>query len=163
MSRKYLNNRWCVRCGRNTATPYLKKNTKLFPVKGNVLDIGCGNGRNSNYMIELGYNVDSIDMVEDFGIKCELSKDPLPYRKYNIILANYILMFLNKINRHKVMKEINERSNKDTILMIEMYPAKDAHHYNFDKITDYFLNKEWIKLRKSKDRCILKKGNTNEN
>lgn len=75
MSKKYLNDRWCVRCGRTTATPYLRKNSKLFPGKGNVLDIGCGNGRNSKYMLDSGYNVDSIDMVADFGIKCELGKE----------------------------------------------------------------------------------------
>jgi len=157
MSRKYLNGRWCVRCGRTDPTPYLRKNTKLFPGGGNVLDIGCGNGRNSKYMTQLGYKVDSIDMVGDFGIKCELGKDPLPNKKYNIVLANYILMFLDKVTRTKVMKEINEKTDKDSILMIEMYPAKDAYSYNFDNMVYYFIHKGWSKVRKSKDKCVLKK------
>ena len=129
-----------------------------FLLKGDVLDIGCGNGRNSKHMIDLGYKVDSIDMVGDFGIKCELGKDPLPNKKYDIVLANYILMFLDRNTRYKVMKEINERTNKDSILMIEMYPAKDAYSYNFDSIVYYFIHKGWTKVRKSKERCVLRRG-----
>lgn len=65
-------------------------------------------------------------------------------------------MFLNIEERHKVMGEINKRVAKNAVFMIEMYPAKDAYSYNFNDIVNYFLNKGWIKLRKSKDRCILK-------
>jgi len=158
MSRKYMNGKWCVRCGKDVPTPYLRKNTKLFPEKGQVLDIGCGNGRNSRYMMELGYAVDPIDMVNDFGIKCVLGKDPLPNKKYDIILANYILMFLDSGTRKRVMSEIHSRAKENATLMIEMYPAKDAHEYDFDSMVDYFLNSGWNKIRRSKDRCVLKKN-----
>jgi len=156
MSRKYMNGRWCVRCNKKIPTPYLKKNIKLFPKKGKVLDIGCGNGRNSRYMLDLGYRVDSIDMAKDFGIKCVLGEDPLPNKKYDILIANYILMFLEDAVRFKVMEEMHSRAKENAVLMIEMYPAKDAHEYNFDNMVDYFLNKGWTKVRKSKDRCVLK-------
>lgn len=151
-----MNGRWCVRCGKDVPTPYLKKNTKLFPEKGKVLDVGCGNGRNSRYMMSLGYKVDPIDMATDFGIKCILGEDPLPDKKYDILLANYILMFLDEGARLKVMEEMNSRAKENSILMIEMYPAKDAYTYNFDSMVDYFLSKGWEKVRKSKDRCVLK-------
>ena len=159
MSRKYMNGKWCVRCGKNVPTPYLRKNTKLFPQNGKVLDIGCGNGRNSRYMMGLGYNVDPIDMAVDFGIKCILGENPLPNKKYDILLANYILMFLDEDTRYKVMEEMNSRAKKNAVLMIEMYPAKDAYEYNFDSMVDYFLNNGWSKLRKSKDKCVLEKNN----
>lgn len=159
MSRKYMNGRWCVRCGKDVPTPYLRKNTKLFPDNGRVLDIGCGNGRNSRYMQELGYKVDPIDMATDFGVRCVLGKDPLPNERYDILLANYILMFLDEGSRSKVMEEMNSCAKENSILMIEMYPAKDAYEYNFDSMIEYFLNKGWSKIRKSKDRCILEKTN----
>jgi SAM-dependent methyltransferase len=157
MSRKYLNDRWCVRCGKKTATPYLRKNTKLLPKTGKVLDIGCGNGRNTKYMKDLGYNVDSVDMAGDFGIKTVLGQDPLPNKKYDVLLANYILMFLNDKERSKVMSEMNSRSKKGSIIVIEMYPAKDSHDYDFDSMVNYFYNKGWTKLRKSKERCVIVK------
>lgn len=159
MSRKYLNDRWCVRCGRKEATPYLRDNVKLFPAKGRVLDIGCGNGRNTLFMEGLGYKVDPVDMAGDFGIKRVLGQDPLPRRKYDILLANYVLMFLNVKERTRVMREICNRARKNAVLMVEMYPAKDAYKYDLDNIVDYFLNKGWEIMRKSKERFIIKKEN----
>jgi SAM-dependent methyltransferase len=103
MSRKYLNDKWCIRCGRKTPSPYLKNNVKLLPKEGKVLDIGCGNGRNSIFMKEKGYVVTSVDMVEDFGNKNIIGEDPLPSDKYDIILDNYILMFLDKKERKQVI------------------------------------------------------------
>ena len=159
MSRKYLNGRWCVRCGKNDPTPYLKKNIKLFPENGRVLDIGCGNGRNSKYMKSLGYEVDSLDMAGDFGIETILGKDPFPVDgEYDVILANYVLMFLDEDERWVVQREILKHSKPGTILMIEMYPAKDAHDYDLDEIFEYFENQGWKKIRKSIDRCVLKCG-----
>ena len=53
MSRKYLNDKYCVRCNRKDVCPYLRDNYDLV-VRGRekikVLDIGCGNGRNSEFM-----------------------------------------------------------------------------------------------------------------
>jgi tellurite methyltransferase len=138
-------------------TPYLKKNVKLFPERGKVLDIGCGNGRNSKYMIELGYDVIAVDMAPpDFGVKLVLGEDPLPSGEYDIILANYVLMFLTQIERKLVIEDIKSRSKEGTILMIEMYPAKDGYKYIFEDIVNEF--EDWEAVRKSKDRCVLVKG-----
>lgn len=157
MSRQYLNDRWCARCNHKKATPYLRNFIKLFPKPpANVLDIGCGNGRNSKFMMNLGYDVDGVDMApKDFGIKIVLGKDDLPKKKYDIILANYIFMFFNKKELKKVNSEIFKCSKIGTILMIEMYPAKDAYKYNFDGLLKYYYKKGWNKIRKSKDKAII--------
>lgn len=163
MSRKYMNNRWCVRCGKDVPTPYLRKNLKLLPTSGRVLDIGCGNGRNSKYMIGLGYQVDAIDMFPpDFGKKIILGQEPLPHEMYDIILANYILMFLNDTERENVMWNILANSRKGSTLIIEMYPAKDGYTYNFNSIVEYYLSRGWDKLRMSKSgggKCVLRREN----
>jgi len=157
MSRKYMNGRWCVRCGKTVPTPYLRDNGKHLPPKGRVLDIGCGNGRNTKYMAANGYIVDAIDMAGDFGIKTVLGQDPLPNKTYDILLANYILMFLDDKERKRVMKEMDQRAAHGAIMMIEMYPAKDAHDYDFDSMVEYFYSKGWEKIRKSKDKCLMRK------
>jgi chemotaxis methyl-accepting protein methylase len=106
-------------------------------------------------MKESGFQVTSVDMVEDFGEKVVLGVDPLPEEKYDIILANYILMFLNKKERKKVLRGINANSKPGTLLMVELYPAKDGFPCEIDEIVIFF--KKWKKVRKSKDRCILEK------
>jgi len=158
MSRKYLNDRWCVRCGRKTPTPYLKKNQKHLPPAGSVLDIGCGNGRNSVFMKNLGYKVDGIDMAGDFGIKSILGVEDLPKGPYDIILANYVLMFLNQKERYKVFRDILRCSKEGTMLFIEMYPALDGYKYDLNKIVKYFTRRKWEVFRQSKERAILVRG-----
>ena len=158
MSRKYLNNRWCVRCNKREPTPYLKKNLKLLPTSGRVLDIGCGNGRNSEYMFHLGYNVIPVDMAPpDFGEKIILGEDALPDFRFDILLANYVLMFLRQHERISVMYQMHTRAAMGACLVIEMYPAKDAYEYDFDEIVEFYLDRGWTKLRKSIDKCVLRK------
>jgi len=161
MSRQYLNDRWCVRCNRTTATPYLIKNTKLFPETGTVLDIGCGNGRNSDYMRGLGYEVDSIDMVADYehSIQTILGDESLPDKEYDIILANYSLMFFDSYERLIIMLDMFACSKVGTVIVIEMYPAKDGSEYDFDdEIFNFFtIHGVFEKLRKSKDKCVLRR------
>jgi SAM-dependent methyltransferase len=158
MSRKYLNNRWCVRCGKKTPTPYIKDNFKLLPQKGVVLDIGCGNGRNSKFFKDKGYNVISVDMVNDYGHSCVLGKDKIPNYKYDIILANYIFMFLNKKERNNVFKQINNLANDNCYLVIECYPAKDSCEYNYNDFVKSFILNGWniVKNSPSQQKTILK-------
>ena len=152
-------NRFCRRCNRRTPTPYLLAVTKLFPEKGKVLDIGCGNGRNTIYMEDLGYEVTAVDQNDDFGTRLICGKHSLPGIHYDIILANYFLMFLHEGIRHDFLEnDIHRVSKIGTILVAEYYPAKCAHPYNTDRDMSFMLKLGWNKLRKSKDRFTLIRG-----
>ena len=163
MSRKYLNDKYCVRCGRKTPTPYLKQNYKCFGKKGKglVVDLGCGNGRNSEFMKKRGHEVLSLDMVGDYGVEAEIGKQPLPVtRKANIILCNYLMMFLGKKERRQLIQDIKRISASDCTIMVELYPAKDSFAKTKDDML--VLQKEifdalgWEKIRYSQGRFIAK-------
>lgn len=145
MSRLYMNNRWCVRCGRQGPTPYLKaQEPRLWSmVKGSrVLDLGCGNGRNMKFLASLctpatggrEWSCSGIDMAKSCpgsGCTCYegvlgASSFPMGDKTVNLFLANYSLMFLNDKELRGVVREIARTSDNKALLMVELYPAKDS-------------------------------------
>jgi len=167
MSRKYLNDKYCVRCGRKNATPYLRKNISLLEdgrSKLVVVDVGCGNGRNSEYMKERGHTVTSLDMVPDYGHKMVLGTDLIPKKDKgtDIILCNYLLMFLNKKERTQLIKEFKRIALKNCIIMVELYPAKDCYAKTKEEMiemqAEIFNPLKWQKIRYSQGRFIAQNG-----
>ena len=167
MSRKYLNDKYCVRCGRNTPTPYLKKNHDLL-VDGRrgrlcVADLGCGNGRNSIYAQQQGHFVYSVDMVNDYGKSTILGQQPLKVNdnQFDIILCNYLLMFLNKKERKQLMGEIKRTAKDGCMVMVELYEAKDSFAKTKKDMLkmqkELFSDLGWEKIRYSQDRFIAQK------
>lgn len=175
MSRKYLNDRWCVRCSRrDIPTPYLRDNIKLFTEDGrpkyktHVIDIGCGNCRNTRFMRNQGFHeVKPVDMAPpNKCITCVLGKDPLPFRKgyADVILCNYVLMFLDGQECKQIFNEILRVAAPGCYLMVELYPAKDSYMnteaacLRYQKaLYEAFRRKGWEKKRYSKMRFIVRK------
>ena len=161
MSRKYLNDKYCVRCGRKTPCPYLKNNYDRYLSKGKiVLDIGCGNGRNSDFMKANGHKVISLDMVNDYGKKCILGCDNLPLKNKSVdtILCNYLMMFLNPVERTQLIREIDRVAKDNCVIILELYPAKDSWTKNEKEMIDLqehiLKHLGWNKIKYSKGRFI---------
>jgi len=174
MTRQYMNDRWCVRCGRESPTPYVRDNYKKLQddwlqhtkfSNAAVLDLGCGNGRNINFLHTQGMkNLVAFDHVDDFGHPFTLGQKPLPMfnRSVDLILANYVFMFLNKKERKQVYKDIRRIANNRCVIMIELYPALDSEVPTEETMLK--LQKEifdalgWEKLRYSKGRFIAQRS-----
>lgn len=171
MSRQYLNGRWCVRCPKRDATPYLKKNKKLLqplaPFNEWAVDVGCGNGRNSVWAMKHGYKVFSLDMAGGCtpreNIVLGQQAFPVVTGTIYLVLCNYVLMFLNKKERAQVYREIKRVSLPGCKLVVELYPAKDSFAPNEKAVTILFGEiikafGKWKVLRRSKNwKCILEK------
>lgn len=93
-----------------------------------VADLGCGNGRNSIFMMDQGCRVVSFDMKDDYGIGCLLGVDKIPLadKSCDIILINYLLMFLNWTEIENLMGEVARIAKPGCRLMVEMYAAKTS-------------------------------------
>jgi len=174
MSKRLLNDKYCVRCSRNEATPYLSKNidrleAHLMDVRGvklaktvrrgcTALDIGCGNGRNTEMLWDRGWRkVYPIDMVGDFGLKVDIGVDGLPFAddSVHLILANYVLMFLTQEERSLVIEEIKRVAAPQAAIIVEVYAAKDAYDCDAHRVFDAL---GWRKVLLAKERFIAVNG-----
>ena len=111
-----------------------------------VLDIGCGNGRNTRYMRSLGCtNIVAFDMAGDVGHPFTLGKRPLPLFKasVDVILANYVLMFLSKDERTQVIRDIQRVARLDCRIVVELYPAKDSFTPTRDAVSKLLHELRW--------------------
>ena len=174
MSRKYLNDRWCVRCNKCAPTPYLVSH--FAQLMGGVayddfiVDMGCGNGRNSKYLLEQNYiRTMAFDMAGDYGLPMILGRDKFPVRDHSIkvILANYVLMFLNQKERAQVRREILRMAAPGCRLMVELYPAKDSCFQSSEGL-EIMKNRmmaslccleDWRVLHQVKHKFILENAN----
>jgi SAM-dependent methyltransferase len=150
-----------VRCSVERETPYVRRflPTVVAPKSGLVVDLGCGNLRNTKYVKSLGYNnVLSYDRVGDFGTELDLGREKIPIkpRKASIILCNYLLCFLNDKERQHLIKEIKRIAKKGCFLFVEMYPAKKAFPYDVADIWRSFSD-SWSIKHISKDRFFIQR------
>lgn len=172
--RKYMNERWCVRCHKQDATPFLREVfDKVNKWNAEVcaktcVDIGCGNGRNTEWMRSRGYEVIPLDHAAG----CEgyrdvvLGESPMPVfsKTVGVILANYVLMFLKPKQQMQVLKEIDRIAAPGAWLVIEYYPAKDSWAPTQedavkmqDRHLDWLEKKGWQVAKDLKNRALLRK------
>lgn len=149
-----------VRCGNLSPTPYLKKHfSKLsIPKEGLILDLGCGNLRNTNYIKSLGYhNVIPFDRAGDFGLQINLGSERLPVldKSVSAVLCNYLMCFFSDEERRHLSREISNKAETGGILVFEMYRAKTGVSYDMDTIRSMFPS--WETIHSVKDRFILRK------
>ena len=182
MSRKYLNDKWCVRCGKTEPTPYLRDHAEqLLPesnevggrLRLNLLDLGCGNGRNWKYLHQTYWlsSIVPIDMVDSTGTRtdhdwgCILGHDlwPVPCASVDIVLANYVFMFLDRKERKQVYEELDRVTCQGSRIMVELYPAKDSHAKTDTSCNRLIheilrgLGPHWSVLHRVKNRFIARR------
>lgn len=148
-----------VRCHRSRATPYLRRHLPDLPVRKSalVLDLGCGNLRNTRFARSLGFRrVMPVDAAGDFGIQVQLGTDPIPADdgSVGLVLCNYLLCFLNSRERAHLIREIKRVSLPGTHVVLEMYPAKSGVPYDMDRIVRQF---GWTVLHRVKDRFVARR------
>ena len=180
-----MNDRWCVRCSRKGMTPFLRSSLPKIQLELcdadtlvsdlYVVDIGCGNGRNIAGLVEAGFSRDLVhgyDMCPSArDIKLMLGRDEFPAINCStdLVLANYVLMFLNDIELMQVFNEINRITTHGSILVIELYPAKDsriktdiemvAFQHEIHRRLEKALpdGHRWDRKRWNKGKCVLQR------
>ena len=102
-------------------------------------------------------------MVNFYGVECMLGRDKLPAKSSSIdvILCNYLMMFLSAQQRNQLIGEICRVGSSSCIIMVELYPAKDSYAKTDSDMVkmqkEIFDHIGWNKIRYSKGKFVAQK------
>ena len=137
-----------------------------------VLDVGCGHGRHLNLFYNLGFrNLIGIDIVKrsylnkkykylKLDIREKFSQEPLLQRRFDIVLCNFVLMFINPEYQIKVIEQLLEATNKYFLLETREIGGKYSYPYYIQNFYYYIQTKkefEIIYYNKNKERLTVKR------
>ena len=110
-------------------SPYIKKMSDLGLLKkrGFALDLGCGNGDDSEALKSLGYEVVSIDIDSEYaGIKSDIRDFKIEQGKYAVIICNNILPFIpDKEDVKRIIQDICKGLNLDGVAFFTLFGVND--------------------------------------
>ena len=134
----------------------VKKFIELNIEPGNAIELGCGAGRDTVYLIKNGWNVLAIDKENVEKRICEkLDKDEfkkfrfirqefekLELESNNLIVANFSLPFCNKNNFRELWNKINKSIIEGGYFVGNFFGINDEWQKTKEKMT--FLTKEQV-------------------
>ena len=120
-----------------------------------ILDIGCGQGRDTLFFSKLGYHVNSIDISKkaiEHIIKTkerlnlnhisatthDIEKPfPFPENSFDFIYSNLALQFFNTFKLDKIFSNIVKIMKKDSLFLFSTKKEGDKYYQFGNKINEY--------------------------
>ncbi len=115
--------------------PMVKKFIDMNMKPKNAIDLGCGAGRDTIYLIKNGWEVLSIDRedtkeiissrlnkeeIKKFRFNCQNFED-IELEKNNLLVANFSIPFCNKDYFNEFWNKINDSILKERILCWKLF------------------------------------------
>ena len=129
------------------------------------LDLGCGNGRDTLFMGNKGFNVTALDksisniqklqkIVSENGLNNQITlihKDAKDFciekNKYSVINIFNLLQFLPQKDSFEIIKGVKSNLKKSGFVIISAFSAQDpSYKQDNNKIKSYFSTQELLKL-----------------
>ena len=158
---------------------FLKKFSNDINLNNKILDVGCGHYRNLFFLYKIGFrNLYGVDILiprpvlKDKDFKVEFKNEDITLglsyknKEFNIVLVNFVLMFIPQDKLLFVIAEILRVTNKYVIIETQQqyYKAKNGfiQPYSFKKIYSYIENSdefEILDLKIYKEKLIARRIN----
>lgn len=134
----------------------VKKFIELNVEPGNAIELGCGAGRDTVFLIKNGWNVlaiDREDVESRIVAKLEAEKlkqfqflkqkfEDIELEKNNLVVANFSLAFCNKNNFKKLWSKIDDSILKDGYFVGNFFGENDEWKITKKEMT--FLSKKQV-------------------
>lgn len=109
--------------------------TKLLKYikSGKVLDLGCGKGENSIFLLKKGFDVVGVDCKVKNVDNIKFFNEDIThfdFKDYDVILCNYVLNFLDRKDILKMIGKIKKHTEKNGINVISVFTI-DNPNKNF--------------------------------
>jgi len=170
------------------ATPYLRRwiagptewrlpginTTGMRPPIPKAIDIGCGDGRNSDHLVRCGFSVRALDMRPDYRhaefVPWMAGRDPIPAGndEFDLVLCQYLLMFLSDDEIYHLLLEIERVLKPEGFVIVELQKVKSGRDVELSRVVDFFLKDvhltrrqqgkrgDWKVFHMMRDRCVLR-------
>jgi len=133
-----------------------------FIPNSNVLDLGCGQGRDALYLAKKGFNVLAIDssniaikqllekseqeQLTNLTVECvDASNFSLQSNKYQIINLHNLLQFIGKDNSLKLINNIKDKLSPDGFVIIKAFTTNDPESLKNNPKTHTFFEPNELK------------------
>lgn len=127
-----------------TVSPLVEKYIEHVNV-GQAIDVGCGTGRNTHYLADLGFYIDAID-ISDYALErvknsATINKIDTDLDRYNLTPNKYdLIVNINYLNR-RLVSQMKDALKSGGVIMFETFIVA---HGDFKLPTtnlDYLLRK----------------------
>jgi len=136
---------------------------KNFLLGGFILDLGCGQGRDSLFLAKNNFWVTAIDSSEvainQIKVKknefCldnlelvwdDISNFKIVHDKYDTIICRNVLNFLNKDKALEIINSIKTNSKIGSYIIVDVFTKNDPSFLSNNKFTCYFEEQELLKI-----------------
>ena len=114
---------------------YLQRFAPKLPKKGRALDIGCGVGQNSEFLANMGWEVDAVDISEEGLAKIADQSSIHPYcmdiRDFEIKKEQYDLILSINFLDPTLFSNIKEGLKRGGVFIIQTFTPKSDMNPKF--------------------------------
>lgn len=137
----------------------VERGLKKINPKSNILDLGCGNGRNSIYCASLGHKVDAVDLVNLGFLKdtpkklrelinfyeSDVNEFQIPNEKYDALIMTRLLQYISPDFIENFLSKCGIGLKRRGIILINYTASREKPKQEEFRSKEFYYNIDYIK------------------